>query len=87
MLASARQLENHTVTKGRRRCSGRARPQRASSRRDNLQKPVAPRRPGSWVPSPRTQVAGKELIPMFAAVHTGLPYRQPEDDRQKLTAQ
>ena len=31
--------------------------------------------------------AWKELIPMFAAVHEGLPYRQPEDDRQKLTVQ
>ena len=39
------------VTKGRRRCSGRACPQRASSCRDNLQQPVAPRSQGSWVPS------------------------------------
>ena len=31
--------------------------------------------------------AWKELIPMFAAVHEGLPYRQPKDDRLKLTVQ
>ena len=52
MSASARQLEIHAVTKGRRRCSGRARPPHTSSCRHNLQPAVAPRRQGPRVPYP-----------------------------------